>query len=192
MNKEERDHIKNQIIKYYPTSTNDLALAESLNISLNSLRLRASRLGIKKLTVSNYIEDYQKKCSRCKEIKPLSAFRRDKNQPNGYDYNCKSCRINPIPSAPKTETISVFEEQHTQEVDTSMAFHIKKTHNPIIKVLNSEGQLVDGLKCKGNYCNHAEKPLEDFHKDKNNPSGHKNVCKFCISERKKAAKAARK
>ncbi|MGU9204147.1 hypothetical protein ACV3YL_13605 [Clostridium perfringens] len=190
MDKEGRDYIKNQIIKYYPTSSDDVALAASLNISLNSLRNRASRLGIKKLTVSNHIENHEKKCSMCKEIKPIWAFRRDKNQPNGYDYNCKECRANPRKAAPKTEIISVFEPQ--QDHDESMAFHIKKTHNPIIKVLNSEGQWVDGLKCKGNFCNHAEKPLSEFHKDKNNPSGHKNVCKFCIKERKKAAKAARK
>lgn len=190
MDKEGREKIKNIIIDCYPTSTDDVALAASLNISLNSLRLRASRLGIKKATVSNRIEKHEKKCSMCKEIKPIWAFRRDKNQPNGYDYNCKECRANPRKAALKTEIISVFEPQ--QQADDSMAFHIKKTHNPIIKVLNSKGELVDGLKCKGTYCNHSEKPLEEFHKDKNNPSGHKNICKYCISQRKKAAKAARK
>lgn len=186
MDKESREEMKEIIRREYPSSTDDLALAKSLNISLNSLRLRASRLGVKKLTVSNRIIDFQKKCSRCGEIKSIEAFRRDINQPSGYDYNCKSCRNNP----PKTEKISVFAPQY--EADDSMAFHIKKTHNPIIKVLNSKGEWVDGLKCKGTYCNHAEKPLEEFHKDKNNPSGRKNVCKFCISERKKAAKNARK
>lgn len=190
MDKEGREYIKNQIINYYPTSDDDVALAKKLNISLNSLRLRASRLGVKKLSVSNKIENHQKRCSMCKEIKSIGAFRRDKNQPNGFDYNCKSCRESPIKAAPKTEIISVFEPQH--QGDDSMAFHIKKTHNPIIKVLNSEGEWVDGLKCKGTYCNHAEKPLSEFHRDKNNPSGHKNVCKFCISERKKEAKSARK
>lgn len=34
----------------------------------------------------------QKKCCRCKEIKPLTDFYKDKNRKSGYTNECKSCR----------------------------------------------------------------------------------------------------
>ena len=40
-----------------------------------------------------------------------------------------------------------------------MSFGVKKTRNPIIRVLDYSGKIVPGLKCKG--CS-IEKPLELF------------------------------
>ena len=69
-----------------------------------------------------------------------------------------------------------------------MAFGVKKTRNPIIKVLNSKGEWVDGLKCKGNYCNHAEKPLDEFYKAPRNISGHMNICIECYLKKAKESR----
>lgn len=32
-------------------------------------------------------------CCRCKQIKPLESFVRNKNKPQGRDYQCRSCRM---------------------------------------------------------------------------------------------------
>lgn len=34
----------------------------------------------------------EKTCSKCKQIKPLSEFARDKSGKNGLDYKCRACR----------------------------------------------------------------------------------------------------
>lgn len=180
MDKEKRDFIKNEIIKNYGYG-NDAELCARLEISLNSLRNRASRLGLKKLTVSNRIINGTKKCSRCGEVKPLGQFRRDKNQPSGYDYNCKSCRINPPKATPKTDKISVL---GTAAKTSDARFGFRKNYNPIVKMwLN--GREVDALKCKS--CEEV-KPLACFSKDKANTNGYKNICKACIKAQKQARK----
>lgn len=69
-----------------------------------------------------------------------------------------------------------------------MAFGVKKTRNPIIKVLNSKGEWVDGLRCKGNYCNHAKKPLDEFYKAPRNLSGYMNICIECYLKKAKESR----
>lgn len=65
-----------------------------------------------------------------------------------------------------------------------MAFGVKKTRNPIIKVIDEHGNLVDGLKCKGDYCNHSEKPLSEYYPDHGNVNGVKNICKYCMKKKR--------
>lgn len=180
MDKEKRDFIKNEIIKNYGYG-DDQELCARLGISLNSLRNRASRLGLKKLTISNRIINNQKKCSRCGEIKPLGQFRRDKNQPSGYDYNCKSCRANPPKAVTKTDKISVFGVAYKT---SDARFGFRKNYNPIIEI-NLNGKKVNALKCKS--CNEV-KPLACFPKDKANINGYKNICKACTKAQKQARK----
>ena len=69
-----------------------------------------------------------------------------------------------------------------------MAFGITKTHNPIIKILDNDGKIIDGLRCKGDFCNHSKKPLSEFYRDENNSNGHKNVCKYCMKMKSKQNK----
>ena len=59
----------------------------------------------------------------------------------------------------------------------SVKFNKDKRRNPIISV---DG--VECLKCKS--CEKI-KPLNEFHKDKNNHHGHKNFCKECVKNKKK-------
>lgn len=35
---------------------------------------------------------YTKRCSTCKEEKPLDAFNKDRTQPSGLNYQCRACR----------------------------------------------------------------------------------------------------
>lgn len=181
MDKEVREYIKKEIIEHYAYA-DDNELAKKLNISVNSLRLRASRLGIKKLTVSNRIINNMKKCSRCGETKHISQFRRDKNQPSGYDYNCKLCRTNSTKATSKTDILSVFEACNKKPTEARFGF--KKNYNPIIKII-LHGKEVDGLKCKS--CG-FEKPLSCFAKDKANTNGYKNICKACVKIQRQARK----
>lgn len=180
MDKEKREFIKNEIIKNYGYG-DDQELCARLGISLNSLRNRASRLGLKKLTVSNKINNGMKKCSRCGEVKPLSQFRHDKNQPNGYDYNCKSCRTNPPKRVTKTDIISVFEAANKT---AEARFGFKKNYNPIIEIMLNDKK-VNALRCKS--CEEV-KPLACFPKDKANINGYKNICKACTKAQKQARK----
>ena len=180
MDKEKREYIKNEIIKNYGYG-NDAELCARLGISLNSLRNRASRLGLKKLTVSNRIIGHEKKCSRCGEVKPLSQFRRDKNQPNGYDYNCKSCRMNPPKVIAKTDKISVFTATNEKH---EARFGFRRNYNPIIEI-TLNGKKVNALKCKS--CEEV-KPLACFPRDKANVNGYKNICKACVKAQREARK----
>lgn len=34
-----------------------------------------------------------RKCSKCKQILPLTAFHRNKTQPDGRGYHCKKCKV---------------------------------------------------------------------------------------------------
>lgn len=45
----------------------------------------------KEWTPVNEVEWF-KKCSKCKDVKSLSEFAKDKSRLDGYSYNCKSCK----------------------------------------------------------------------------------------------------
>jgi len=45
----------------------------------------------KEWTPVNEVEWF-KKCSKCKDVKSLSEFAKDKNRLDGYSYTCKSCK----------------------------------------------------------------------------------------------------
>ena len=70
-----------------------------------------------------------------------------------------------------------------------MAFGVKKTRNPIIRVLDNSGKIVPGLKCK--ICL-KEKPLQDFYKlhkdDTDDTFKRKNICIECMKERRELNK----
>lgn len=187
-NKEQKDYINNQIKTYYSTE-DSVQLARRLGITLAYLRVRAKRLHCKKgiRTVTNEIINGEKLCPNCGKILPIENFNRDKYQPNNYDYWCRSCRHNAI--LKKNETVENNKILDSTRVVNSMAFGVKKTRNPIIKVLDDKGKIVPGLKCKN--CL-EEKPLQDFyklHKDDNDDTfKRKNICIKCMKEKRKKNK----
>lgn len=169
-------YIKEQIRQYYK-GEDTAKLAKRLGLTVTNLRKKASRLGLKKeLKTNRVVEGECKLCSKCGEILPVTEFRRDKYQPNGLDYNCKSCRksaaINTI--APKT---IVNSKNCHKDSFGSVKFNKDKRRNPVIFI---DG--VECLRCKS--CKNV-KPLSAFHKDKNNSHGHKNFCKECVKNKKK-------
>ena len=122
MNKNKRERISKIIRERYPNSRNDERLAKSLGLSLNALRLRASKLGVKKAIINEVRADNKKRCSKCHKYKDLSEFRRDRTSSGcKHDYYCKSCRAKLYNS--KEEEVAVVVEVG------SMAFNKGKKRN---------------------------------------------------------------
>lgn len=162
-----KEYINNEIMKNYLTEDTK-KLAKRLGLTEVNLRKKASRLGLKKGTVTNAVIDGKKLCSCCGKMLDISHFNKDKYQPNGLDYRCRNCRFKAT-QKPVAKTVSK---------KNSMAFNKRKTTNPVVLVNG-----IESLKCKS--CNKV-KALGEFHKDKNNISGHKNFCKVCVSKKKKS------
>lgn len=187
-NKEQRDYINNQIKTYYSTE-DSVQLSRRLGITLEYLRVRAKRLNCKKgtRTVTNEIINGEKLCPNCGKILPIQDFNRDKYQPNNYDYWCRSCRHNAI--LKKNETAKNNKISDSTRGVNNMAFGVKKTRNPIVRILDDRGILVLGLKCKA--CL-KEKPLSDFYKlhrdDSDDTFKRKNICIQCMKEKREKNK----
>lgn len=176
------NHLKQQI-KFRYANEDSEKLARDLGISVQYLRVLAKRLSLKKglRTVTNEIVDGKKLCPKCCNTLSVGEFNQDKYQPNNLDYWCRSCRHKSIKTKKETVINNSFKDANNKS--KSMAMGIKKTFNPIIKVKDNNNNWVDGLKCKGDFCNHSEKPLSEFYEDKNNVNGYKNVCKYCLKKR---------
>ena len=183
-----KNQINDEIRRCYPTE-DSIVLAQRLGLTPNNLRRKASRLGIKKnkVTITNEIINGKKLCPKCCKIKEVSQFNKDKYQPNNYDYWCRECREKARKKAIETvHKDSLLKDKVSQ--NGSMKFGIQKTRNPIIKVINEHGNLVDGLRCKGDFCNHSKKPLNEYYPDSNNINGVKNICKYCMKKRRELNK----
>lgn len=152
-----KDFINSQIIKYYATEDSEL-LAQKLGITLSHLRVKARRLGVKKIKVNDII-DGKKRCPHCGLMRDLECFNKDKYQANSYDYYCKTCR-------------SILRRLDKIEKDPdSLAFKKGKYVNEVI--------LIDGkeyIKCKN--CNKVQ-PIAEYSLDRKMSHGHRNTCKSC-------------
>lgn len=166
--------IKEEIRRCYTEEDSD-SLSFRLGISKGNLRQIARRLGLKKGTKANKIIEGKKKCSECGEWLPISRFWKDKYQPNNYDYLCIECR---------NKRNDIFKNSKSNPPlpcnndRGSMAFGVKKTHNPIIMING-----IEHLKCKGD-CDEI-KPLSEFNKDSRNSNKVKNFCKECLKNKRK-------
>ncbi len=170
------EYINQQIREYYK-GEDTVRLAKRLGLSVTNLRKKASRLGLKKEPKSNRVVAGEGKlCSKCGKMLPLEEFRKDKYQPNGLDYNCKTCRKKAALDTIPPKTISNQKNCHKDSF-YSVKFNKDKRRNPVI--------FIDGVECLR--CKSCEKikPLNEFHKDKNNSHGHKNFCKECVKNKKK-------
>lgn len=166
--KRSKEFINNQILKHYPTE-NLNALALRLGISVHYLTVKANRLGVKRKIV-NEIVNGKKFCPHCKRTISIEFFNRDKYQPNGYDYYCRSCRHikNLIKNKHKPKRkIERFSN------DNSLAFNLNRYQNPsYIDLLDNRRK----IKCK--YCG-LGKPIEEFSVDNKMSHGRMNFCKTC-------------
>lgn len=156
-----KEFINSQIIKHYPTENSD-KLASRLGITTNHLRVKARRLGVRKIRV-NEIIDGRKRCPHCGLMKDIECFSLDKYQANSYDYYCKSCR--------NIKRFSDGKKDNRDNNDDSLAFHKGKKQNDII-VINGK----EYLKCKN--CRVIQ-PLSEYSIDNKMSHGHRNTCKTC-------------
>lgn len=153
-----KEFINSQIIKYYATE-DSVKLAYRLGITVEHLRVKARRLGVKKIRV-NEIIDGKKKCPHCSLMKDLECFHRDVYQANSYSYYCKTCRA----------IINRKQLKPAPEVD-SLAFNKGKKPNEVMIINDREY-----LKCKN--CEVVQ-PLTEYSLDNKMSHGHRNTCKSC-------------
>lgn len=170
--------MNDEILKYYETE-DITALAERLGITVVNLRKKASRLGVKKTTVSNKIVNDKKLCACCGKWFDISNFNKDKYQPNGLDYYCKTCRK--TKSKPVTKTVEVVKKSVTKTVskNESNSVRLNVNHKRLQTILVNG---VESRTCKK--CANT-KPLTDFYEGKG-------VCKACILQAKKERSKAQK
>lgn len=176
------DYIKNEIYANYTTENLDV-LSKRLNIKKDTVRKIANRMGLtRRATIVNKIVDGKKKCCKCGEWLPVSYFTRDPNQPNALDYRCKKCKYKIKESCPQVSQEHINNCPQSSQKDVSMAFGVNKKHNPIIMVIDANGQYVQGKKCKS--CNY-NKPLNDFNFANKHKGTRKNICRQCIKNKYK-------
>lgn len=152
-----KEYINAQIIKYYPTE-NSIKLADRLGISVSHLRVKARRLGVKKIRVNEIING-KKKCPHCGLMRDIECFDRDVYQANFYSYFCKTCR-----------SILRKVDKIEKEPDT-LGFGKGKKANEVVIINDKEY-----LKCKS--CNRTQ-PITEYSLDRKMSHGHRNTCKAC-------------
>ena len=168
----EREYINQQIIENSLTE-DPTKLAKRLGLTVVNLRKKASRLGIKKSTVTNAVIDGKKLCPCCGKMLEISQFNKDKYQPNGLDYHCKKCRkIKPkkVELKPVTKTVSPR---------SSKSVKLGVNHNRLQTIIVNG---IESRECKK--CTNT-KPLTEFYTGKG-------VCKACILEAKRQRIKAKK
>jgi len=99
-----------------------------------------------------------KQCSKCKKIKPLSEFRKQKDCKDGYRPNCKSC-----------ESIS---EKKYRQTDKGRAYHKarKRRFNALnpnqVKAVNAINNAITAGKLprpNTKLCYYCPKPAQQYH-----------------------------
>lgn len=166
-----KELLNKEIIENY-SKEDSKHLAKRLKISVQHLRVKAERLGVKRGDKANAIIDNKKLCAKCKKLLPITSFRKDRYQPNNLDYYCKECRNNLTNFTNKDKD---KDKKQNSSTNKSQAFGISKTRNPIIYVNG-----VASLRCK--VCE-TVKPLDDFHRASKNISGRMNICKKCRAKK---------
>ena len=177
MDKYDNKYINEEIRKHYHDEDLEI-LAKRLGISYNALRKRASRMGVKKGTISNEITvDGLKLCCICNKMKPISSFRKDRCQPNNIDYRCKQCRKEERKKEDKRNVMlpdgfTVPYCVHLSKKGT-LAFHHNRTINPVVY---KDG--IPYIRCRG-FCKKL-KTFDAFSIDRKMTHGHVNYCKKCM------------
>lgn len=103
-----------------------------------------------------------KKCSKCNEVKSVSEFNRTKRMNDGYSSWCKSCN-------------KEYRKIYNQRTKSKRKEYSKEYRS---KVIPNQYQITT-LCCTK--CNEL-KPVSDFHKRKDSPSGYRSHCKQCTHE----------
>lgn len=99
----------------------------------------------------------QKVCCHCKIEKPLSEFSKDKNQKDGYTYNCKECRNKKYNEWAKNNKDKVRERnakkwesrkayyQSERGIESSRRAHLKRMFGMTLEEYNSKLEEQNGV-----------------------------------------------
>ena len=103
----------------------------------------------------NRISDYQRKCGKCKQIKDLNGFGKDKRTYSGICNICKECRSKIIPSA---RTKEARHQQYLKVKEKVREWGIVKRYGITLKQYNE-------MLVKQNYlCAICDKHQSESHK----------------------------
>jgi hypothetical protein len=121
----------------------------------------------------------QKRCSSCKETKPVSEFYRDKRGTHGYKAYCKPC-FSARTKYKCAECQGIFRNDETVRWARNRHYCL-----PCYEMMRGQKKCIE--------CNEIKK-LEEFAEDKSRPDGHEYYCRACRKEHqlKKNAKAITK
>lgn len=106
----------------------------------------------------------KKKCSKCKKLKPLDEFHKQKASPDGHMYTCKTC-------ARKRNRQNYLDSLSPEQLKK---YKLREKRKKLLK----EGKYI----CSK--CNEI-KPLTEFYKDSQHFHGHGYVCKDCQKKQNK-------
>jgi hypothetical protein len=78
-----------------------------------------------------------KACSACKQVKNLSMFGKNKNNPDGYQYSCKLCRHNYYQESKGKALVRQrdYQRRNKEQVRVSRQKYYKKTRSEEVYVL---------------------------------------------------------
>lgn len=117
-----------------------------------------------------------KRCTKCREVKPLEEYPPDKRKRDGRDSRCHACHAERVREARwKRQGIpeSDWPRLH-QEAGRKAEVHAARRNS-----------VPDGFKACSR-C-HEAKPLEEFTPDKSRRGGRKSRCRVCDARRKREA-----
>lgn len=115
-----------------------------------------------------------KKCCKCKNIKSLSDFYKDKNKKDGYRYNCKTC------SSRNREHKKLYDLEYRRKNKEKIKEYYKKHYNKKIKPTREkktkEQNRENWLRLKYNL---TKEQYQELIKNQNNKCA---ICKISQSE----------
>jgi hypothetical protein len=135
-----------------------------------------------------------KKCSGCKETKPIECFSKDPSNSTGLQYKCKECKCKESYFDPKIDpattkkkcTGECGQEKFLTEFSKSRTGRLGYNNhcNDCRKLDRRKGlnnaPKTEGTKiCNGNFCKGKEHPKTSFNKDKYASDGLQSICRDC-------------
>lgn len=129
-----------------------------------------------------------KKCPKCKQIKPVSEFYKDKAKKDGHQGACKSCQLEYFRQYRRTEKGKTYHKRYRQsEKGKEMCRKSRKRHQfnhpllhktkAIVAYAVKTGKLPRASTLKCTYCSKQAK--ERHHPDYTKPFEVKPVCVEC-------------
>ena len=149
------------------------------------------------------MDESLKRCTRCKEIKPLEDFHRDKNRADGRGHRCRACdsaealrqhaeRKKLIPTPPaETKTCSKCGEtkplnqfHYSPRYALGVTRQCKACRNEYIRLHHQAKKTAPKIECTSKTCLRCgeEKTIDSFARDQRSKDRHTARCLKCRRE----------